>query len=124
MEKIALSHDMNVQVRACLLRKGVGTALHGEGYLVRLFDRDFLEDALLGEAIPEAGGNVSFTFPATAIAKTTFDNALPDFFLVVYRHEAVVFKTQVMHDVPLEAIEQYQKGVGYVIDLGTFLVDA
>ena len=122
MAPLPLASEMNIQVTARLMINGTDAPLQGEVIKVRLFDRDFLEDAYLGEAVPDADGVVRFSFPAAAIAKTLLDDAMPDFFFVVYKEEEVIFKSQVMHNVNVEAIQQYQHGVGEVIDLGTFLV--
>lgn len=123
MPHIDLSEEMNLRVEARLIAKGSDAPLHGAGYTVRLFDRDFLDDAYLGESVPDENGKVAFHFPASAIAKTALDDALPDFFFVVYKNDEVIFRSQVMENVNLEALEQYRHGVGEIIDLGTFLVE-
>lgn len=122
MEKFELQPEMNLQITARLLKKGAGSPLHGNGYLARLFDRDFLEDAYLGESVPDADGKVSFSIAASAIAKTSLDDAMPDFFFVVYNKGEIIFRSQVMENVNLQALEQYKLGVGEMIDLGTFLI--
>jgi hypothetical protein len=124
MSPINLSHEMNLRVEARLIAKGSDAPLHGAGYTVRLFDRDFLDDAYLGESVPDENGRVGFQFPASAIAKTALDDALPDFFFVVYKNDEVIFRSQVMENVNLQALEQYRHGVGEIIDLGTFLVES
>lgn len=122
MAPIPFTNEMNMQVIARIITRGDDTPLQGDGFKVRLFDRDFLEDAFLGEAVPDEAGVVRFSFPAAAVAKTALDDAMPDFFFVVYRGPEIIFKSQVMHNVNVEAIQQYRHGVGEVIDLGTFLV--
>jgi hypothetical protein len=122
MAPIPLASEMNMQVTARIIIKGTDTPLQGNTFTVRLFDRDFLEDAFLGEAVPDEAGVVRFSFPANAVAKTALDDAMPDFFFVVYQGADIIFKSEVMHNVNVEAIQQYRHGVGEVIDLGTFLV--
>jgi hypothetical protein len=124
MPHIDLANEMNLRVEARLIAKGSDAPLHGAGYTVRLFDRDFLDDAYLGESVPDENGRVVFHFPASAIEKTVFDDALPDFFFVVYKNDEVIFRSKVMENVNLEALEQYKHGVGEIIDLGTFLIEA
>jgi len=124
MEKMKLSEEMNLQVKARFIAKGVDAPLHGSKYKVLLFDRDFLEDTALGESHPDSNGVVHFLFPAAKLKKGFLDDTMPDFFFVLYKHEEVIFKSPTMENVNTEAIEQYKKGVGDIIDLGTFLVDA
>jgi len=124
MEKMSFSEEMNLQVRARFIAKGEDAPLHGSKYKVRLFDRDFLEDTSLGESSLDAHGVVHFSFPAAKLHKGFLGDTMPDFFFVVYRHDEVIFKTPTMENVNTEAIEQYKRGVGEIIDLGTFLVDA
>lgn len=124
MEKIKFSKEMNLQVRARFIAKGADAPLHGSKYTVRLFDRDFLEDTSLGESKLDANGVVHFSFAAARLNKGFLDDTMPDFFFVLYKHDEVIFKTPTMENVNTEAIEQYRKGVGEIIDLGTFLVDA
>lgn len=124
MEKMTLSEDMNLQVRARFIAKGEDAPLHGSKYKVRLFDRDFLEDTSLGESSLDANGVVHFLFPAAKLNKGFLDDTMPDFFFVLYKHDEVIFKSPTMENVNTEAIEQYRKGIGEIIDLGTFLVDA
>ncbi|MCU0396015.1 MAG: hypothetical protein MUF29_08895 [Chitinophagaceae bacterium] len=123
MERLDLAPEMNMRVEARLIAKGKDEPLHGAAYKVRLFDRDFLDDAFLGEAYPNVDGRVAFSFPAAAVAKTALDDAMPDFFFVVYKGDDIIFRSQVMENVNVEALEQYRRGVGEIIDLGTFLVE-
>lgn len=122
MAHIDLADEMNMRVEARLIAKGKDEPLHGAAYKVRLFDRDFLEDAYLGEAKPDAHGKVAFSFPAKAVAKTVLDDAMPDFFFVLYKNDDIIFQSKVMENVNMEALEEYKRGIGEVIDLGTFLV--
>ncbi len=124
MEKMKLNEEMNLQVKARFIAKGADAPLHGAMYKVQLFDRDFLEDTALGESHPDANGVVNFSFAATALNKGFLDDTMPDFFFVLYKHDEVIFKSPTMENVNTEAIEQYKRGVGEIIDLGTFLVDA
>jgi hypothetical protein len=91
---------------------------------VLLFDRDFLEDTPLGESHLDSNGVVHFLFPAAKLKKGFLDDTMPDFFFVVYKYNEIIFKSPTMENVNMGAIEQYKGGIGDIIDLGTFLVDA
>ncbi|HSC53033.1 MAG TPA: hypothetical protein VLC98_05420 [Phnomibacter sp.] len=123
MEKMQLNKEMNIQVRARFIAKGADAPIEGAAYKVLLFDRDFFDDQPLGTSHPDANGVVHFLFSAALLHKGFLDDALPDFFFVLYKHGDILFKSQVMHNVYIDAIEQYRSGIGEIIDLGTFLVE-
>ena len=123
MENIALNPEMNLQVHARLIGKGTGLPLTGDAYRVKLFDRDFFEDDFLGESGLDESGNASITFEPSKMNSGRFEDALPDFFFVLYKNGEVIFQSKVMQDVDLAAIEQFKMGTGGIADLGSFLVE-
>jgi hypothetical protein len=124
MKQAALNPDMNMQVQVRLLSKHADGPLHHPDITVHLYDRDFVQDCLLGQAVPDADGVARFSVSPRDMNRGVLEDRRPDFFFVVYRGAEVVYQSPLMENVYTEAIEQYQKGLGEVIDLGSFLVNA
>jgi hypothetical protein len=124
MNQPALQSEMNMQVQVRLLSKQADGPLHHPDISVHLYDRDFVQDCLLGKATPDADGVVRFYFSPDEMNRGALEDRRPDFFFIVYRRGTVVYQSPVMENVDIESVEQYKKGLGEIIDLGTFLVNA
>ena len=124
MSKFSLGKEMSIEVTARLIAKGSDTPVTGDDYVVKLYDKDFFDDDFLGEASPDKDGRVSFLFNPEA-----FDKRDPirekslDFYFVVYKNGLVIFRSQVMEHVDVDAVETFKMGEGEVVDLGSFLID-
>ncbi len=119
----SLNTGMQVEITARLIAKGDDLPLQGDDYAVRLFDRDFFEDEYIGECKPDSEGRVYFVVPGGTFKHNPMDDNRPDFFFAVFKSGTVIFVSKVMENVYLEGIEEYRKGEGLVVDLGTFLID-
>ncbi|MEO6733003.1 MAG: hypothetical protein ABIN01_17395 [Ferruginibacter sp.] len=123
MSKFSFDKDMRLEVKARFIARGEDAPVTGDGYVVRLYDKDVFGDDYLGESkLNEAG-------EANIICQKDLGNALtldimPDFYFVLYKDKVPVFQSKVMEDIDLQKIENYQPGEGEVVDLGTFLIDA
>jgi hypothetical protein len=125
MPAFQFEKEMNLQVKARLIPAGGAPSFNSRGCKVRLFDRDFLEDEYLAESLPDAEGNVEFIFPFSAMNQGVLDDKMPDFFFVIYNAGGeVIHQSEAMQNVNIEAIENYVHGVGAVVNLGSFLVNA
>ena len=124
MSKFSLDKKMNIEVKATFIAKGKNTPVTGEQYKLRLYDKNIFGDDYLGESqLNEAGGGI-IIFGHKAFGNAFSLEILPDFYFVLYNDKVPVFQSKVMEDVDLAAIDQYKKGEGEVIDLGTYLIDA
>jgi hypothetical protein len=123
MSDLSLSGEMNLEVTAKLIGKGDDQPLTGGEYLVRLFDKDIFADDFLGECTLDNDGAARITFSHASFADWGNLEEKPDFYFVVYKNAKVIFKSKVMEDVDIAAIENFKMGEGDVIDLGTFLID-
>lgn len=125
MSNYELGSEMSIQVNARLIAKGSDAPVTGDRYRVRLFDKDFFDDDFLGEATPDHEGRVSVTFdPSRFDRNDPIREKSLDFYFVLYRDGEAVFKSKVMENVDVDAVDTFRMGSGEVIDLGTFLVDA
>lgn len=124
MSKFSLDPDMNFEVTARFIAKGIDAPLSGAAYTVRLFDKDLLSDDFIGESGLDSNGYSKISFHHSAFGDLANLETFPDLYFVVYKNGEPIFKSKVIEDVDLEAIEQYKKGEGEVIDLGTYLIEA
>ena len=124
MSDFELNPDLNIQVIARFLAKGTGEAVTGNSYTVRLYDKDLINSEFLGESGLDSNGYATIIFTHAAFSNAANVDTFPDFYFAVYKDGEVIYKSKIMEDVDLTAIEQYKKGAGEVIDLGTFLIEA
>ena len=123
MSKFSLDSEMNIEVMARFIGKGHESAVTGDAYRVRLYDKDVFTDDYLGESTLDEHGVAKITFTHSAFTNAAHLDDMPDLFFVVFKHQKEIFKTKVMEDVDLEAVEKFRMGEGEVIDLGTFLIE-
>ena len=121
MSDFSLSNDMNLSVTARFISKGDTTPVTGESYIVRLYDKDIFEDDFLGESTLDEDGIAKISFNHTSFSDWNTD-AKPDFYFVVFKNKNEIFKSKVMQDLDVEAIQKFKMGEGEIIDLGTFLI--
>jgi hypothetical protein len=125
MAKLALDKQMKIEVRARLISRETGQPIYGGAYVVRLFDKDLIDDDFLGQASPDINGAVSIAFnPSQIDKKDELKDKSLDFFFVLFKNGKQIFHSKVMEGVDLLAIEQFKMGEGEIIHLGTFLIDA
>ncbi len=124
MSKFSLDPEMNFEITARFIAKGSDAALTGEAYKVRLYDRDIFDNDFIGQSGLDEKGCSKISFHHEAFGDFANLEAFPDLYFVVYKNDIPIFQSQVMEDVDLVAIEQYKKGEGEVIDLGTYLIGA
>jgi hypothetical protein len=122
MASIALNKEMNIEVKVRLISKGNDEPVTGNGYSVRLYDKDIFGDDYLGESAPDEKGIAKFLFSPGDFAKPINADDKPDFYFVVYKNRQQIFKSKVMSNLDLSNIEEFIMKEGEVIDLGTFLI--
>lgn len=123
MTDLSLNKDMNLEVTARLIGKGNDQPVTGESYLVRLYDKDVFEDDYLGESALDENGGAKISFTHSSFSNWNTDTN-PDFYFVVSKNNEVIFKSIVLKDLNVDAVENFKMGEGEVIDLGTFLINA
>ena len=124
MSQFSLNPEMNFEVTARFIAKGSDTPVTGDAYTVRLFDKDLFDSDFIGESGLDANGYSLISFNHAAFGDLANLETFPDLYFVVYKNGEVIFKSKAMEDVDLATIEQYKKGAGEVINLGTYLIDA
>jgi hypothetical protein len=122
MTDLSLNKDMNLEVTARFIGKGNDQPLTGDTYLVRLYDKDVFEDDFLGECTLDENGVAKISFNHSSFSNWNKDTK-PDFYFVVFKHKKEIFKSKVLEDLDVEAIEKFKMGEGEVIDLGTYLIE-
>lgn len=122
MTDLSLNKDMNLEVTARFISKGNDQPLTGDTYLVRLYDKDVFEDDFLGESTLDENGVAKISFNHSSFSNWNKDTK-PDFYFVVFKHKKEIFKSKVLEDLDVEAIEKFKMGEGEVIDLGTYLIE-
>jgi hypothetical protein len=122
MTDLSLNKDMNLEITARFIGKGNDQPLTGDTYLVRLYDKDVFEDDFLGECTLDENGVAKISFNHSSFSNWNKDTK-PDFYFVVFKHKKEIFKSKVLEDLDVEAIEKFKMGEGEVIDLGTYLIE-
>ena len=123
MTDLSLNKDMNLEVTARFISKGNDQPVTGDAYRVRLYDKDVFEDDYLGESTLDENGVAKISFTHSSFSNWNTD-ANPDFYFVVLKNNEVLFKSIVLEDLDVNAIENFKMGEGEVIDLGTYLIEA
>ena len=123
MSKLSLNEEMNIEVRVLLIAKGTDEPVTGNGYTVRLYDKDIFNDDFLGESSLNEDGLAKFQLTKKHFAGFANLDEKPDFYFVVYRNKEEIFKSRVMKNLDLSDIEEFRMKEGEVVDLGTFLID-
>jgi hypothetical protein len=125
MAKMGLNEEMNIEVTARLIAKGSDSPVTGKEYIVKLFDKDFFDDDFLGQSGLDDNGQLHITFnPSRLDAGDPIKESSLDFYFVVFKNDLEIFRSKVMEDVDVNAVEQFKMGEGELINLGTFLIDA
>lgn len=122
MSNLSLNKDMNIEVKARFIGKGHEQPLTGGAYLLRLYDKDIINDDFLGESTLDENGVAKITFTHSSFSDFANIDDKPDFYFVLLKHKEPIFKSQVMNDIDVDTIENFKMGEGEVVDLGTFLV--
>jgi hypothetical protein len=123
MSNFSLDADMNIEVKAGFIAKGTDTPVTGTDYEFRLFEKDFMEDDYLGRSPLDEHGVATVSFKHGQYTDFLNPEKNPDLYFALYKGEALIFQSKVMHDVDLEGLEKFKMGEGEVVDLGTFLVE-
>ena len=122
MTDLSLNKDMNLEVTAGFIGKGRHQPLTGDAYLVRLYDKDIFEDDFLGESTLDEKGVAKISFNHSSFSDWNTDTN-PDFYFIVFKHNDIIFKSKVLEDLDIVALEKFKMGEGEVIDLGTYLIE-
>ncbi|MEO6718760.1 MAG: hypothetical protein ABIN67_00300 [Ferruginibacter sp.] len=124
MSEFELNPDLNIEVIARFLAKGEGAPVTGDSYTVRLYDKDLFDNEFLGESGLDSNGYATISFTHAAFSNVANIDTFPDLYFAVFKDGEAIYKSKVMEDVDLSTIEEYKKGAGEVIDLGTYLIEA
>lgn len=112
-----------IHTKIKLLEKGTGVPVNGASISVKLYDKDPLSDDFLGEAIPDAEGNVDIKFDLDKIKSA--DSPLeqfPDLYFKVYKGGNQYFESPLVDDLDTNTEGDFNFTEGKVIDLGTYLI--
>jgi hypothetical protein len=124
MSGFSLGKEMSIEVTARLIAKGSDAPVTGKEYSVRLFDKDFFDDDFLGEDKPDANGRIHIRFdPSQFDQRDPIREKSLDFYFVVYRNDEPIFRSKVMEQVDIDAIDTFRMGAGEMVDLGSFLIE-
>ncbi len=117
------SMELLINVQAEFLHKKEGGPVHGASYIVRLFDKDPLNDDFLGETTPDHEGRVHFVVhPGDWRKKDLIRENAPDFYITVLQDGTEIFKTPVAVNFNFDTEGNFNAEDGEWIDLGTFLI--
>ncbi len=125
MTDFTLNKEPDLIVTARFIVKGADAPLTGNDYVVRLYDKDVVDNDYLGESLLDEEGRIRITFAHDAfVNEAAFHEAKPDFFFVILNKNKIIFTSKVLEDLSLKDLERFKMGEGEWVDLGTFLVDA
>lgn len=113
-----------INVHAQFLFKHSGEVVYGNGYTVRLFDKDTISDDFLGETTPDKDGKVHFKInPSHFRTEDSLLENKPDFYLVVLKNGIEIFRTPVALNIDLKEDGNFNFSDGEWVDMGKFLID-
>ncbi|HVD99734.1 MAG TPA: hypothetical protein VNB90_16105 [Cytophagaceae bacterium] len=112
-----------IHTKIKLLEKGTSNPVTGSNISVKLYDEDPLADDFLGEASPDASGNVLIKFDLDKIkSPDTPLEQFPDLYFKVFKSGNEYFKSPLADDLDTTQEGDFNFTEGKVIDLGTFLI--
>ncbi len=114
---------MNLEVTARFISRGSAIPLTGDAYKFRLFDKDVFDDDYIGESTLDGDGVGKIKFNSAAFNDLANLETTPDLYFVLVKNGVQVFKSKIMEDVDIAALQQFKMGEGEVLELGTFLVE-
>jgi hypothetical protein len=123
MSNFSLNDDINIEVTARFIQIGSDTPLTGAEYEFRLYEKDLMEDDYLGKSGLDANGVAKVSFRHEDYTDFLNPEVNPDLYFALYKGEALIFQSQVMRDLDLDAMEKFNMGAGEVVDLGTYLIE-
>jgi hypothetical protein len=91
--------------------------------VVKLFDKDIIDDDFLGQSRIQEDGSVSISFvPSDFSSLDSPGEKYPDLYFTVYKYGKLVYKSTVLKNVDFNryAISDPLKGLTF--DLGTFVI--
>ncbi len=92
--------DRIINAKLKLLEKGTGNPLTSENIIVKLYDKDLLEDDLLAESKLDNEGNALFTFSeAKYKSKDSPLETKGDFYFIVFEEGKEIYKSSVSEDI-------------------------
>lgn len=125
MTDFTLNKEPDLIVTARFITKGNDAPLSGKEYIVRLYDKDVVDNDFLGESHLDEEGRIRITFAHDAfVNEAAFHEAKPDFFFVILKNNKIIYTGKVLEDLSLKDLERFKMGEGEWVDLGTFLIDA
>ncbi len=106
-----------------LLEKVSGDPLTGDNILVKLYDKDPLEDDFLGEGHPDKNGNITIKFDLDNVssADSPFEDK-PDLYFIVYKGQKEIYRSTVLEDVDTSKEGGFDFKSGKELDLGSYLI--
>lgn len=112
-----------IHTKIKLLEKGTSIPVSGSSVLVKLYDRDPIEDDFLGEATPDSEGNVLIKFDLDKIKSADSPmEQFPDLYFKVYKSGNQYFQSRLLDDLDTGSEGSFSFTEGKVIDLGTYLI--
>lgn len=104
-----------------LKEKGTGAAL--QNVIVKLYDKDPINDDFLGEGAPDAEGNVSIKFDLDKIKSAdSMLESKPDLYFKVLKDGKEIYVSQVSEDIDTDSEGDFSSENGKTIDLGSYLI--
>lgn len=112
-----------ITVKARFIDKVSGTPLSSDGIVVKLFDKDIVNDDFLGESKLNDNGNISIQFDLDHAQ--SFDSPgedKPDLYFSLYKYGHLLFQSEVIENVDFSHAAEFSTQEGFVFDAGTYLV--
>ena len=117
--------EITVTVKIKFVKRGTNTALTGQQYTVRLYDKDiFTDDDYLGHSgLNDHGEAHIHFFPSDIFNSDLGFETLPDLYVLLFDGDVVHYQSKVWDNIDFEKLALLDMKEGEVINFGTFLVD-
>lgn len=106
-----------------LIKEGSDAPLTGKNFKVKFYDKDLLEDEILGSSPLDQNGHAVIS--VTAKKFRSKDSPLekhPDVYFKVFDADQEIYKSPVIQDVKLKKVSEFDSVTGMQYNLGTFLL--
>jgi hypothetical protein len=113
-----------VTIKVRLLEKQSGQPLTSDGIIVKLYDKDILEDDFLGQSNVDSNGNAEISFKKSEISSADSPGEkFPDLYFTVFKFGKLLYQSKILNDFDIDRFSSIDPVKGRTIDLGTFVIE-
>lgn len=114
--------EQKITIKARLLNKA-GEPIANDGTIMKLFDKDILDDDFLGQSKVDGQGEAAISFvPSDFSSKDSPGERKPDIYIAVFKYGKLLYQSAVLHNFDIDRHFILNPEYGQTIDLGALVI--